>query len=420
MPSVSSNTAWTPSSRVYCAPDVTASEALPSIETEAVPSSVQVSSGVNSPAGKMSPPLPGSLAQVKTEIVRVPWSTSACTSSVSGVTSVGSSSCASVDREPAPERKTASIRTAISRTNAVGTSATRRKNIPDFPPSMDRAVPLSWINRPCTDGTAGGVAERGGSITTAARPCPILAPYPPRMRERGSTVRQVETRRQTDAVPPALTRTPLSRFGRGVRGEGEAPLPQHCGRDWGWGPFPSPRMVWIEGVAQAVADEVDRQDGDGQRHAGDDREQRLGRVERARFVEHVAPGRRLRRHAEPEERKRRLGQDVLRDPERRRHDDRSDHVRQQVAHDDPAARHADRTRRLGELPLLEREEFATDDPCQPHPAEEPEEEDDVGNGDAVQHRRDDEQQENRREREHQVDEAHQRAVDPAAVVACDR
>ena len=54
-------------------------------------------------------------------------------------------------------------------------------------------------------------------------------------------------------------------------------------------------------------------------------------VVRARRVQHVAPGRRLRADAEAEEGEGRLGQHVVGDVERRRDDDRRDHVRQQVA-----------------------------------------------------------------------------------------
>ena len=63
----------------------------------------------------------------------------------------------------------------------------------------------------------------------------------------------------------------------------------------------------------------------------------------------------------PEERQRRLEQDVGRDEQRGVDDQRREQVGEDLAHDDPAVRRAERARRLHELLLAQREDLAAHD-----------------------------------------------------------
>src|SRR3954470_15288903 len=79
----------------------------------------------------------------------------------------------------------------------------------------------------------------------------------------------------------------------------------------------------------------------------------------------------------------------------------------------------DRARGLDEVTLLQREKLSANDPRQPHPGEEAEEYDHRQHRAALD-REKDEQQEDGGKGENHVDEAHQRRVDPAAIVAGQR
>src|SRR5829696_1401572 len=87
--------------------------------------------------------------------------------------------------------------------------------------------------------------------------------------------------------------------------------------------------------------------------------------------------------------------------------------------DEAAVRDADGASRFDEVSLLEREELAPNDPRQPHPGEESQE-DNHAHDRAALNREEDEQQEDGGKGEHDVDETHQRGVEPPAIVACKR
>src|ERR1700730_15085409 len=92
---------------------------------------------------------------------------------------------------------------------------------------------------------------------------------------------------------------------------------------------PSP-FAWIERVAQAVANQVERQHHQEYREARPQRHPwRVGQ-EALRCIEHAAPGWGRRLLAEAEERQRRLGNDRCRNRKRRLHQKRRHDVRQNM------------------------------------------------------------------------------------------
>ncbi len=93
----------------------------------------------------------------------------------------------------------------------------------------------------------------------------------------------------------------------------------------------------VEDVAQAVAQQVEGEDGDHDRDAGEDRDPRRGFEIGAAFVEHVAPGRggRLGREAQVAERG--LDEDRLRQGHRALDHERREHVGQHVLERDHPA-----------------------------------------------------------------------------------
>ena len=100
---------------------------------------------------------------------------------------------------------------------------------------------------------------------------------------------------------------------------------------------PTPSLApRVEGVPQAVADEVDAQDEQRDQDAGRQPEPRgvLQDGRRPGLDDHVAEARLRRLDAEAEERQRRFEQDRAGDAERRDDRERADEVRQQVARDD--------------------------------------------------------------------------------------
>src|SRR5262245_60063925 len=100
----------------------------------------------------------------------------------------------------------------------------------------------------------------------------------------------------------------------------------------------------VEGVAQAVPGQVEAEDSDHERDAWVDRDPGRKLHVAAAGAEHCPPGWHRRLGAEPEEAKRRLGQDRGRERKRRLDDQRRGDVRQDVAPDDPPIARADRAR----------------------------------------------------------------------------
>src|SRR6185436_16328292 len=94
----------------------------------------------------------------------------------------------------------------------------------------------------------------------------------------------------------------------------------------------------VEGLAQALAEEIEGENDDENRRARDQREPRRVEDEALAVREDVAPGRARGRHAEAEERQARLDQDRAGDAERGRDQDRADRVGQEVAPDHAAPR----------------------------------------------------------------------------------
>src|SRR5690606_25229156 len=121
----------------------------------------------------------------------------------------------------------------------------------------------------------------------------------------------------------------------------------------------------IEGIAEAVAEQVEREHGDEDRHAREEDEVRLGVVERDRVGEHAAPGHsrltdRLPGNAHTKERERRLEQDVRRYQQRRVDEDRRDEIGQQLLDDDVRTARAEAAGGLHELAFSQGERLTAD------------------------------------------------------------
>src|SRR4029453_13751470 len=106
----------------------------------------------------------------------------------------------------------------------------------------------------------------------------------------------------------------------------------------------------VQRVAQTVAEQVEGQNGDEDRHAGPEHEVRL-RVVDDGVREHAAPTGRGRKEPNAEEGQRGLEEDVGRDQQCRVDQDRRNEVRQQFCSKDVAAAGPDAFGRLNELPL---------------------------------------------------------------------
>src|SRR3954451_14308388 len=104
----------------------------------------------------------------------------------------------------------------------------------------------------------------------------------------------------------------------------------------------------VEDVAQPVAEEVDAEDDDHDREAGEDRHPHALVDVRAGGGEHVAPGGLGRLRSETEERERRLAEDRRREVHRRQHDEGGDDVGNQVPEHDPQSSASGRARRFDE------------------------------------------------------------------------
>src|SRR5919197_2599495 len=134
-------------------------------------------------------------------------------------------------------------------------------------------------------------------------------------------------------------------------------------------PCLSLRRPRVEGVADPVAEQVERENGEQERGAGESEEPPGGVEDRRRLRDHLAPARLRRIDADTEKRECRLEQDVLRDHERRVDDDRRDEVRQDLAEEDPAVGRASRARRLDELLLAQPQDLTADDPPDVRPVD---------------------------------------------------
>src|SRR6185437_11747075 len=172
----------------------------------------------------------------------------------------------------------------------------------------------------------------------------------------------------------------------------------------------------LEGVAERVADEVERDARD------DDREAR--RINQPPVVraglnvlqppgQHVAPVGRGRLHAQAEEAQAGQDDDRVGHRERALHDDRADRVGHDVAHDRPGAAAADDLDRLHVLPGAQAQRLTADQPGHAEPVEHRDDEDHDERARAEDHRQDDDDHDVR-DREAGVDDAHQERVDRTA------
>src|SRR5713226_1823356 len=109
---------------------------------------------------------------------------------------------------------------------------------------------------------------------------------------------------------------------------------------------------WVDRVPQSIADEAERQHGDGQRQR---RHQHLVWVGEDRLVavlDHDAPAWRRWRDADPQVAEGCLEEDGSRDPEGQADDDRAERVRQEVSEDDLCGPATGGPRAFDELLLL--------------------------------------------------------------------
>src|SRR5512137_122468 len=105
----------------------------------------------------------------------------------------------------------------------------------------------------------------------------------------------------------------------------------------------------IEGIAQSLARDVDREHQDQDRQAGKGADPPGVEHEFASVGHHRTPRGRRRLHAEPEERQAGFEDDHVRQADRGHHDDRRQDVRQDLADHDAERRDADRARRFDVL-----------------------------------------------------------------------
>src|SRR3989449_4553654 len=103
--------------------------------------------------------------------------------------------------------------------------------------------------------------------------------------------------------------------------------------------------VRVEPVAERVAHQVDRERRQKDREPRERRDPPGVQHVHAALAEHVAPRRRRRLHAEPEEGQERLEDDHLGHLEGRDDDDGGHEVRQDLAEDDPRVAHPERPAR---------------------------------------------------------------------------
>src|SRR5438445_6629110 len=132
---------------------------------------------------------------------------------------------------------------------------------------------------------------------------------------------------------------------------------------------PSCRCPWVEGVADSVAEQVEREHREEQRAAREGEVPPRRAVDGSRVREHLTPARSRRLDADAEIRQCSLEQDVLRNDQCRVDDDRRDEVREDLAEDDRPATGAARTRGLDELLLAQREDLPSDDAADVRPVD---------------------------------------------------
>src|SRR5207247_4551159 len=120
--------------------------------------------------------------------------------------------------------------------------------------------------------------------------------------------------------------------------------------------------AWIEEIAQAIAENVERADGEKDRKPRKEREPELGADEVPALADHDAPLGSRRLCPEANEAEAGRGDDGRAHVEARLDHQRSECVRKEVPPEDPSARRADRARRLDELATAQRQKLAAREP----------------------------------------------------------
>src|SRR5437773_8731694 len=87
---------------------------------------------------------------------------------------------------------------------------------------------------------------------------------------------------------------------------------------------------WVEGVAEPIAEEVDAEDSDEDRHPREDRQPWAARHRALRVLQHVSPARRRHLNPEAQEAERGLSDNRAAHAEGRTDDDRRERVREDV------------------------------------------------------------------------------------------
>src|SRR5581483_8502416 len=159
-------------------------------------------------------------------------------------------------------------------------------------------------------------------------------------------------------------------------------------------------LLRVEGIAKAVADEVDAEDDEHDREAREHRQPPLLRVVLAAGDER-AERRRGRLDPEPEEGERSLDEDRRRDGERAGDDDGAERVRQDVPEHDPEVARTGCLCRLDVLLLSQRQEDAAHDTRDRRPVEAREDERDAPLAALAEKRRNRQQDREERERQHE-------------------
>ena len=178
-------------------------------------------------------------------------------------------------------------------------------------------------------------------------------------------------------------------------------------------------MSRVEGILQAVAEQVEGEHGEQQRKPGEQHVPPRGVEDRSGVGEHLPPAGRGRAHADAEERERRLEQDVGRDQQAGVDDQRRREVGEDLAEDDARVGCPQRAGGVDELPLAQREHLAAHDPHDVGPVEQRDDRDDRGDArldrpfDAAAHAArgpQPEADEQHREAQHHVGEAREQRV----------
>ncbi|MPL90514.1 hypothetical protein SDC9_36566 [bioreactor metagenome] len=176
-------------------------------------------------------------------------------------------------------------------------------------------------------------------------------------------------------------------------------------------------VLRVERVAQPVADEEEAEEGgdEEEKREGELPQRAIGDGARALGDQRAKRGHRFL-HAQAEEGDEAFGQDHVRHQKRGEDGDDADQVRQDVAADDGARRHADGARRLDIVAVLQRQGLAAHDPAHLEPGDQPDTGEEHGDRAAIHHQQQD-QHEHVGDGQQDIDGAHHDVVDAAAEIA---